>query len=219
METLWPLVGFALASSITPGPNNLMLSASGIAFGLRRSLPHLVGVAVGFALLLAACGFGVGAIAAAMPVVAPVLKVAGSAYLLYLAWTLRSAFAPRAATRPARPLRFVEAALFQFVNPKAWIMAVTATSVFVPTIEPRWIGIGWVTGVFVLVNLPCIGLWMGLGVALRHALEVERWRDYFRLMIAVLMLHAVLAIWMEPNRDAEVSTSGSALIEGSEVLQ
>src|SRR5690606_12599395 len=114
METLLPLMSFAFASSITPGPNNLMLSASGIAFGLKRTLPHMTGVLIGFLLLLLLCASGVGAIVAAFPSVALALKIVGSVYLVHLAWSMRRAFAPDAAAgRPARPLRFVEAVLFQ----------------------------------------------------------------------------------------------------------
>src|SRR5690606_24037030 len=121
METLLPLASFAFASSITPGPNNLMLSASGIAFGWRRTLPHLVGVFLGFLALLVVCGSGVGALVGALPGAALALKAIGSIYLLYLAWSMRTALGADPAARPARPLTLTEAVLFQFVNPKAWI--------------------------------------------------------------------------------------------------
>jgi threonine/homoserine/homoserine lactone efflux protein len=197
METLLPLVGFAFASSITPGPNNLMLSASGIAFGLRRTLPHLAGVAFGFLVLLLVCGSGVGAVVTAFPAVAVALKLFGTLYLLYLAWSMRNALAPEAADASARPLRFVEAALFQFVNPKGWIMALTASSVFLPELEPRWLAVGLLGLVFLGVGLPCICAWAVVGVSLRRCLALERWRDFFSLMTGVLMLYAVTAMWIE----------------------
>jgi threonine/homoserine/homoserine lactone efflux protein len=196
METLLPLMSFAFASSITPGPNNLMLSASGIAFGLKRTVPHMAGVFVGFVVLLLLCASGVGAIVGAFPVVAFVLKLAGSVYLVHLAWSMRRAFGPDAPGRPARPLRLVEAALFQFVNPKGWLMALTAASVFVPQITPRWLGVLVVCGVFAAVNLPCIGTWTMLGVSLRNGLALERSRDFLGLMVGVLMLYAVAAMWV-----------------------
>jgi len=196
MESLLPLVSFAFASSITPGPNNLMLSASGIAFGLKRTLPHLFGVFVGFLALLGVCAGGVGAAVAAFPVVGLVLKIAGSLYLLYLAWSMRRAFVPDAAGQPARPLRFAEAALFQFANPKAWLMALTAASVFVPQIAPRELAVLVVCGVFSAVNLPCIGIWALLGASLRRALALERWGDYLGLVVGVLMLYAVVTLWV-----------------------
>jgi threonine/homoserine/homoserine lactone efflux protein len=173
-----------------------MLSASGIAFGLRPTLPHMLGVLVGFVLLLMLCASGVGALVAALPVLALALKLAGSMYLVHLAWTMRRAFAPGAPGRPARPLRFVEAVLFQFVNPKGWLMALTAASVFVPQITPRWLGVLVVCAVFAAVNLPCIGTWTMLGVSLRNGLALERSRDYLGLMVGVLMLYAVVAMWL-----------------------
>ena len=196
METLLPLVSFAFASSITPGPNNLMLSASGIAFGLKRTLPHMLGVFVGFLLLLLLCAAGVGAVVAAFPAVALGLKIGGSVYLLHLAWGMRGVFAPAGAARPARPLTIVEAVLFQFANPKGWLMALTAASVFVPQISPRWLGVLVVCGVFASVNLPCIGTWTLLGASLRRGLALERWGDYLGLVVGVLMLYAVVALWL-----------------------
>lgn len=207
MDTLLSLISFAFASSITPGPNNMMLSASGIAFGWRRTMPHLFGVVIGFVLLLVACASGVGALVASFPVLELALKVAGSAYLLRLAWTMRNIFAPDAPQAPARPLRLTEAALFQLVNPKAWIMGLTAASVFVPRIEPRGLAIVVVCGVFALVNLPCVGTWTVLGAALRRSLALERWRDYFRLVVGVLMLYAVVAIWL--GADTPTAASGT----------
>jgi len=196
METLLPLVSFAFASSITPGPNNLMLSASGIAFGLRRTLPHMLGVFVGFLLLLLLCAAGVGAVVAAFPAVGLALKIAGSAYLLYLAWSMRGVFRTTGSARPARPLTTIEAVLFQFANPKGWLMGLTAASVFVPQISPRWLGVLVVCGVFACVGLPCIGTWTLLGVSLRRGLALERWGEYLELVVGVLMLYAVAALWV-----------------------
>src|SRR5690606_5420021 len=165
-------------------------------FGLKRTLPHMVGVFVGFLLLLFLCAIGVGAAVEAVPAVALAMKVAGSVYLLYLAWSMRTAFVPASAGSPARPLRLVEAALFQFANPKAWLMALTAASVFVPQIAPRWVGVLVVCGVFASVNLPCIGTWTILGVSLRRGLALERWGEYLGLVVGVLMLYAVVTLWV-----------------------
>jgi threonine/homoserine/homoserine lactone efflux protein len=196
MEPLLPLISFAFVASITPGPNNVMLSASGVMFGLQRTLPHLFGVFAGFALLLVVCATGVGALVVEYPAAALGLKTAGTAYLLYLAWTLRNAFAPAAAGATARPLRFAEAVAFQFVNPKAWVMGVTAASVFVPEVEPRWLAIGVMCAVFSLINLPCIGTWALLGAALKRRLAQERWRRGFTAVIVALTIYSVVAMWI-----------------------
>lgn len=192
-----PLVGFAFASSITPGPNNLMLSASGIAFGLQRTVPHLAGVVIGFTLLLLLCGSGIGNLVLAFPALGFGLKACGTIYLVYLTWEMRNAFVPQHLDSAARPLTFGEAVAFQFVNPKGWVMAVTAVSVFVPDVQPRWLAVVAVCGVFAVVNLPCICTWAVLGVSLRRWLAREVLRRHVSIVIAVLMLYAAAAIWME----------------------
>ncbi|HET7608757.1 MAG TPA: LysE family translocator [Gammaproteobacteria bacterium] len=196
MELLLPLASFAFVSSITPGPNNLMLSASGVVFGFNRTLPHLLGVAVGFTLLLFVCASGVGALLLGLPAAALVLKVFGTAYLLYLAWSYRNALAPEARSASARPMKFAEAVAFQFVNAKAWIMGLTAASVFVPDYEPRYLAIAVMCGVFAIVNLPCIATWAALGATLKRCLTQDRWRKIFSGAIALLMVYSVIAMWV-----------------------
>ncbi|HEY8521511.1 MAG TPA: LysE family translocator [Gammaproteobacteria bacterium] len=195
MELLLPLVTFAFVASITPGPNNVMLSASGVAFGLQRTLPHLAGVSVGFLLLLVVCGSGVGAVLVEFPSAALALKAFGTVYLLYLGWRLRNALASRSGDVAARPLTFTEAVAFQFVNPKGWLMAVTAMSVFVPDWEPRWLAIGTVCSVFWIVNLPCVCTWAALGARLKHWLTDERRQRLLGGVLAVLTVYSVVAMW------------------------
>jgi threonine/homoserine/homoserine lactone efflux protein len=196
METLLPLLSFAFVASITPGPNNLMLSASGIAFGWRRTLPHLLGVSVGFGALVVFCGYGVGALVERNPTAGLVLQIVGSAYLLYLAWAMRHALAPDAAETRSRPMRFAEAALFQFANPKGWIMALTTASVFVPAFGGDTAALWVVSSVVVLVNVPCIASWVLLGVSARRHLGDPRWRRVSSIVLVVLMLYTVVAIWV-----------------------
>jgi threonine/homoserine/homoserine lactone efflux protein len=196
MELLLPLLSFAFVSSITPGPNNLMLSASGIVFGFNRTLPHLLGVAAGFTLLLVVCASGIGALLVGLPAAALVLKLFGTAYLLYLAWAYRNALAPQAKKVSARPLKFTEAVAFQFVNPKAWIMGLTAASVFVPDFEPRYLAIAVMCGAFSIVNLPCIATWAALGATLKRWLTNDGWRRVFSGAIALLTVYSVVAMWL-----------------------
>jgi threonine/homoserine/homoserine lactone efflux protein len=196
MELLLPLLSFAFVSSITPGPNNLMLSASGVVFGFNRTLPHLLGVGCGFALLLVVCASGVGALLVGLPSAELLLKVFGSVYLLYLAWSYRNALAPQARHASARPLKFAEAVAFQFVNPKAWIMGLTAAAVFVPDLEPRSFAIATMVGLFATVNLPCIATWAALGATLKRWLTQDRWRRLFSGAIALMMVYSVVAMWL-----------------------
>lgn len=196
MDMLLPLAVFAFVSSITPGPNNAMLSASGIAFGFRRTIPHVFGVWVGFVTLLAVCGSGMGALLERFPALVTALRIAGSAYLLYLAWRMRKAFEPGEATRVGRPLRFHEAAAFQFINPKAWVMAITAVSVFGQVMEPFWLALAAICIVFSIVNLPCICSWAALGASIRPWLTSARRRSALGAVVAVLMVYSVVIMWL-----------------------
>jgi threonine/homoserine/homoserine lactone efflux protein len=156
MTELLPLIFFAFVSSITPGPNNIMLTSSGIWFGFARSIPHMLGVTFGFGVLLAMCAAGIGSLIIALPSIHMLLKVAGSGYLLYLAWKLRDMRLEQDGRHGVRPLSFRGAAMFQFANPKAWVMAITGASAFLPLLKPAWLAIALYCLVFCAVNLPCI---------------------------------------------------------------
>lgn len=195
MEALIPLALFAFVSSITPGPNNIMLTSSGLRFGFARSIPHMLGITFGFGVMLALCAAVIGSLVIAMPALHVVLKVIGSAYLLYLAWQLRSMAFTQQEQRGAKPLSFFGAAAFQFVNPKAWIMAVTGASAFLPIVRPAWLAIALFCVVFCAVNLPCISLWAGTGAALRRYLARPKWQRLFCTMMVILTVYSAVAIW------------------------
>lgn len=186
-QTLPALAVFAFVSSITPGPNNLMLMTSGTNFGFRRTLPHLMGVALGFVLMIVLVGLGLAELFARYPVAHEVLKWVSVAYLLYLAWKVATAHPPRDGEAAGRPLTFLQGLLFQWVNPKAWTMALTGVTVYMPPVDP-WIGLALVAGLFGLVNLPCVGLWAAMGVKLRRWLgDAQRLRR-FNVAAALLLV-------------------------------
>ncbi len=163
------LAGFALVTSVTPGPNNLMLMASGANFGLWRTVPHMLGVALGFVAMTAAVGLGVMAAFDRLPWLEPALMAASLVYLLWLAWKVATAAAPEGRVAGARPLTFLQAAAFQWVNPKAWAMALTAVGLYAPGRD-----LGAVLAVALLfgaVNLPSVGLWAAAGTQLRRWLD------------------------------------------------
>ena len=187
--TLLALAGFAFVTSITPGPNNLMLLASGTHFGWRRSLPHLLGISFGFGVMLALVGLGLGQVFARYPGLHGVLKWASLAYLVYLAWKVATAAPPTAgADGGGRPMGFLAAALFQVINPKAWTMALTAVTAY------GELGITAVTAIFVLVNLPCCGSWALLGEQMRRWLHRPRALQAFNWGAAALMVASVLPL-------------------------
>jgi len=196
METLLPLATFAFVSSITPGPNNIMLTSSGILFGFVRSIPHMLGITFGFGVMLVLCALGIGSLILAVPAMHVVLKTLGSAYLLYLAWQLRSMAFRQDEQSSARPMSFVGAAMFQFVNPKAWVMAVTGVSAFLPPVEPVWFAIGLFCLVFCAINLPCVGVWAGTGAVLRRYLAQPLWQRLFCAVMVLLTVYSAVSIWM-----------------------
>lgn len=187
------LIGFALVATITPGPNTLMLLASGVNFGFRRTIPHMVGIAVGFMSLLLAVGFGLGALFQAFPQMQTVLRIAGGAYLLYLAFRIATArsFGGRA-DAASRPLTVLGAALFQWVNPKAWMMGVSAMAIYTSAdakVETTLL----VVGAFALVLTPSVTAWAGFGTALRSYLA-----DPLRLRVFNVTMGLILALSLIP---------------------
>jgi threonine/homoserine/homoserine lactone efflux protein len=194
LDTALALVSFAFATSITPGPNNIMLTASGVNFGFARTIPHMLGIGAGFMALLIAVGLGIGAIFAAAPELQTVLKVVGAAYILWLAWRVANAGpVGDAADRPSRPMTFWEAAAFQWVNPKAWVMAIGAMSVYVRP-DHAAADIATVTLIFGLVNVPSVGTWAAFGHALRNALRDPAKVKVFNVAMALLLVASILPI-------------------------
>jgi threonine/homoserine/homoserine lactone efflux protein len=192
--TFIALAIFALVSSITPGPNNLMLMASGTNFGFPRSYPHMLGVVLGYAAMLLIVGSGVGLAIHSSPTASLVLKVASSVYMLWLSWKIATAPPPSAEPRSgARPLTFLQACAFQWINPKGWAMALTATAVYVPTQSPV-AGLLVVALVFAVINLPVVGLWTGIGVQLRRLLDRPRTLRAFNVATALLLVGSLWPI-------------------------
>lgn len=194
LQDLLALAAFAFVTSVTPGPNNMMLMASGANFGLRRTLPHLFGVALGFVFMLVLVGAGVARVLEASPLLGELLRWACVLMLVRLAFTLARAGGPeQAAAAGASPLTFLQAAGFQWVNPKAWAMALTAVGAYAPSAEP--IALVLVALVFGLVNLPSTGLWAVLGVQVRGLLaSPARLRAFNLLMAGLLMVSGIPAV-------------------------
>ena len=186
-EIFLALSVFALVTSVTPGPNNFMLLASGVNFGFWRTVPHMLGIFRGFCSLLLGVGLGLGATLQTFPALDIALKLAGGGYLLYLAWKIAMwrSMAARA-TANAEPLTFLQAAAFQWVNPKAWVMAVTAMAVYTNPSQP-FLSILLVAIVFPLINLPSVSIWAGFGMALRGFLADPVRLKWFNIAMGVLL--------------------------------
>jgi threonine/homoserine/homoserine lactone efflux protein len=185
-QTLIGLLSFAFVTSITPGPNNLMLMASGANFGFWRSGWHMLGVNLGFAGLALISGLGLASLVTAVPDAKVVLKIAATLYMLWLAWKIAHAAAPGKGRAAARPMTLLQAAAFQWVNPKAWAMALGAISAY--SADGSLGSILLVVLVFGMVNLPCIGLWVLAGEGLRHLLTNSRRLNVFNWTMATLLV-------------------------------
>ncbi len=183
---------FAFASSITPGPNNTMILASGVRFGLRRSLRHLAGICLGFGFMLVVVGLGLHSVLQTYPIVLDVLRYVGATYMLWLAWQLASAPVPQTAQTDgaAQPMGFFAATAFQWVNPKAWIMAMTAMSTYVPS-NAHSGQVLLVAAVFTLINIPCVSAWAAFGSAMRGLLQRP---VYFRIFSVSMALALVASL-------------------------
>ena len=157
LETLTALALFAFVSSSTPGPNNLMLMASGANFGFVRTIPHMLGISVGFMVMLFSVGAGLVQIFDRFPVIYDVLKIASVIYMLWLAWKIAHAAPITKKAQAGAPMTFLQAAAFQWVNPKAWAMALTAITVYVGDASILWLAVGAL--IFAIVNLPSVSIW------------------------------------------------------------
>lgn len=197
---------FAFVSSITPGPNNLLATASGARFGLRRTLPQVAGVTFGFTILLWLAASGIAALVVRRPSLGTALAFGGYAYLLWMSTRLlMAAWKPVAGVRASvvtlRPMRFVQSALFQFANPKAWMMAISAASSLLAGRGPSVGAIAALCVLFAVINFPCVGAWAAMGAHLQRWLSdpVAPWRmRTFDAAMGVTML--VTVAWMASLR-------------------
>lgn len=190
-ENLLPLALFAIAAAFTPGPNNVMVTASGQAFGFARSIPHVAGVTAGFAVLLVAFGLGLGQLFTLYPRLHDALRIAGVAYLLYLAWRIATAGDPAAAKGTARPLTFLEAALFQWVNVKGLVVAASVVTAYT-TGGARLMGeLSVIVVVFSVATAGAVSVYCLFGVAINRVLTSDRARRIFNYSMAVLVALSV----------------------------
>jgi threonine/homoserine/homoserine lactone efflux protein len=198
LAAVLPLALFMFVSSITPGPNNLMLMNSGMRFGLRRTVPHALGVTIGLVIVMALSYAGIGTLLSSRPALLRIMTLACSLYLLWLGYgLLRSTKAApgqiRAGNRD-RAMSALEAILFQFVNPKVWAMTLTACSIAVNFPLPAWMSLAVLLLLSAGVNLPCISVWAVFGDRLRLRLQKPGFRLGFNISMASLV--AATAVWM-----------------------
>ncbi len=186
------LLGFAFVTVITPGPNNLMLMASGANFGFRRTVPHMLGIGLGFPGMIFLVGLGVMRLFDMWPASYLILKVLSVAYLLYLAWKIANAAPPKDAKAEGRPLSFVQSAAFQWVNPKAWSMALSAITLYAASRDLA--AVLWVAGVYVVVSIVSTTGWTVLGQQMQRLLKSPGTLRRFNIAMALLLVATLIPV-------------------------
>jgi threonine/homoserine/homoserine lactone efflux protein len=194
LSTLLALATFCLVTAITPGPNNTLVLASGATFGFQRTLPHLFGIALGYAFMLLAIGLGIGSLFQIYPSLYDLLRILATFYMLWLAWRIASSASLSEVRDTARPMSFLQAAAFQWVNPKGWASALGALTAYAsPNAFPRDVFI--VTAVFTAIVLPSIAVWTSFGLLLRRCLSRRGALRAFNVVMALLLVASLYPIW------------------------
>jgi threonine/homoserine/homoserine lactone efflux protein len=189
---------FALVTSVTPGPNNVMLTAAGANFGFLRTLPHIAGITLGVVVMIYAVGIGAAQLLQRLPPLHAAMKIVGAAYLLWLAWAIARAGRPEESGRggEARPLTLMQAALFQWVNPKAWIMIAGALPAFTSVGGDLTWDLSLIALAYVLMCPPSCALWCGFGMAIGRLLASDRAWAWFNGAMAALLAASVVTIFL-----------------------
>ncbi len=188
------LLAFAFVTSVTPGPNNVMLLASGVNFGFWRTVPHMAGIAIGHAVMVFLVGVGLMGLFINYPPAQIALRLISTAYMLYLAWKIANAAPPAGAQAEGRPLTFLQAAAFQWVNPKAWVMSLGAVAIYAP--GQAWGAVAWVALGFLSVGWTTTVIWTALGVGVRRLLQRPQWLRAFNYTMAALLLASLWPVVM-----------------------
>ena len=189
-------VVFAVVTLFTPGPNNVMLMSSGLNFGLRRAQPHVLGVTLGFSFMVLVVGLGLAVVLSALPALYTIIKYAGAAYILYLAWLIGRSHSVKEGEARARPVAFVEACLFQWVNPKGWVMAVGAVTTYA-AVAPFPLNMALMAAVFGVLGYPSSLTWVLFGTGLRRFLAAPRAVRGFNIVMAVLLVISLVPVFAD----------------------
>lgn len=195
LDVILALVGFSAAMAGTPGPNNMMVLTSGVNFGFRRSVPHMLGIAIGFGVMNGLVGLGLGQIFERWPVIYTAMKIIGAAYLLWLAWGIARSGPVEGAAERGSPMTFLQAAAFQWVNPKAWVIAVGAVSAYSQP-GSYLLSVLIISAVMMVVTFPCVAVWTAFGSAMRHLLRdprIVRWFNWSMALLLVASLWPIIA--------------------------
>ena len=195
-ELILPLLLFSISTAITPGPNNVMVTASGVNFGYKKTLPHIFGIVFGFPVMVVLIGLGLGSVFKSFPVIHHILKYIGATYLLYLAFKIATFSSLNNNGSGNKPFTFWQAVIFQWVNPKAWVMAVGAISAFTSVGRDVFLEVLLIAFVFCIVCFPCVSLWTFLGTNIKRLLTTDYYRKVFNISMAFLLVISLLPVFL-----------------------
>lgn len=191
MENIFSLIIFCFVTSFSPGPNNIMLMTSGVNYGVYRSVPHFLGVAIGFPLMIIAIGLGLGQVFRKYPDIYLLIKMFGILYLLFLSWKIAFASMPETGKNLNNPLTFFQATLFQWVNPKAWVIAIGAIATFTTSTNIQTQVLLIAIGYFMVGGLSVFA-WLFLGAALKSAFRNKKRLKMFNFTMAALLVLSIV---------------------------
>lgn len=197
MDAVLAISLFAMAMTITPGPNNIMILSSAMHYGVRRSLAHFLGICIGFPLMLLVLGLSAGSVLQHYPLLHTLVTVVGVAYLLWLAFLIALTQPRQIEAGNSKPMSFWQALLFQWVNPKAWMGVTSAMALFVAGDQPLLRQVALLTVVFFVVELPCVGVWLLFGNGLRRVLKSTLQQRMFNGVMALLLVLSLLPVFRQ----------------------
>ena len=194
MTHLAPLLLFCVSAGLTPGPNNIMLMSSSLTFGLKKSLPHFMGIFLGFPFMIIVVGLGLGSLFTQYPILQHALKILGAIYMLFLAWQMTRHSTHQQDGR--KPLRFYQAALFQWANPKAWIMGIGALSIFMTDQSMSYFQQTlFIALIYGMTCFVCTGSWLVFGSFLNRIIKNPQQQRRFNQLMAFFLVLSIISIF------------------------
>jgi threonine/homoserine/homoserine lactone efflux protein len=191
-------IPFLASMGFTPGPNNILVASSGVNFGFRATVPHILGVTFGYPVMLLLVGVGLAKLFVAIPQVHMILKYVCIVYLLYLSWKIATAAAPGGETRKAaKPLTFLQAAAFQWVNGKGWVVALSAVTTYTVVESSLMLQVIALSAIAMIVTIGAVSTWTAFGALLRQYLHTERRRRWFNYSMAGLLVVSIIPVFFE----------------------
>ncbi len=194
-ELIVLLLTFSISMTITPGPNNVMVTASGVNFGYKKTLPHILGITFGFPVMIALIGLGLGSVFKSFPIFHLILKYIGAAYLLYLAYKIATFSSFDTYSDKNKPFTFLQAVLFQWINPKAWSIAVGAIATYTSVDNNVFFEVLLIAFVFCIVCFPCVSLWAIIGTNIKRLLTTDYYRKIFNISMACLLVISLVPVF------------------------